>query len=106
MSKELMIVERPDFLEREGLDAPTALRLVYHCYGFLLPDEISKEEQTFIVAVQKGEAAPQPVTRDDYEAYTLDPVRRKAAGGVQKRVNLRRFTQQDNMLVFVFDPES
>jgi hypothetical protein len=106
MSRELMVVEQPDFLERPGLDASSALRFVYSCYGFRLPDEIPSAGQTLIVAAQTGQSEPQPVSRDDYFAHTLDPVRNKAAGGRKTRMNLRSFLRRDNMLVFVFDPAS
>jgi len=105
MSQELMVVEQPDFL-KNNLDASSALRLVYRCYGFRLPAEILATGHTLIVAAQTGESPPQPVSRDDYFAYALDPVRGKASGGKKKRMNLRKFNVQDNMLVFVFDPES
>jgi hypothetical protein len=106
MSRELMVVEQPDFLEKANLDPSSALRFVYRCYGFRLPDEIPTAGQTLIVAAQTGQSEPQPVSRDDYFANTLDPVRGKAAGGRRRRVNLREFRRRGNMLVFVFDPES
>ena len=83
---------------------PRRLRQVYRCYNFRLPDEIPEAGQTLIVAAQSGESEPQPISRDDYFAHSLDPVRGKAAGG--GGVHLRRFLRQKNMLVFVFDPES
>jgi hypothetical protein len=104
MSRELMVVEQPDFLQKGDLDAPAALRQVYRCYGFRLPDEIP--EAGLIVAAQTGESEPQPVSRDDYFAHALDPVRGKAAGGRGRLMRLRKFTRLKNMLVFVFDPES
>jgi hypothetical protein len=104
MSRELMVVEQPDFLQKADIDAPAALRQVYRCYGFRLQDEIPEAGQTLIVAAQSGESEPQPISRDDYFAHSLDPVRGKAAGG--KRVHLRKFHRLKNMLVFVFDPET
>ena len=106
MSRELMVVVEPDFLDKVGLDASSALRSVYHRYGFRLPEEIATSGDTLIIAAQLGESEPQPISRADYFADTLDPVRGKAAGGKRKRMSLRKFTRRGNMLVFVFDPES
>jgi hypothetical protein len=101
-----MVVEQPDFLDRADPDASAVLRSVYRCYGFRLPDEIPPAGHTLIVAAQAGESPPEPVSRDDYFADALDPVRRKASGGKKRRMCLRKFIRQGNMLVFVFDPES
>jgi hypothetical protein len=103
MSRDLMVVEQPELFEQPGLDPSMALCSVYRCYGFRLPDEIPAAGQTLIVAAQIGAAEPQPISRDDFFANALDPVRGKAEGGQTKGMNLRSFTRRDNILVFVFD---
>jgi hypothetical protein len=106
MSRELMVVEYPDFLQRADLDAPEALGQVYRCYNFLLPEEVPAGGQTLIVAAQTGEAEPQTISRNDFYANVLDPVRRKASRKSTRRDGPREFARQGNLLVFVFDAES
>jgi hypothetical protein len=106
MSREVMVVEDPDFLDTQGLDARDVLRRVYRRYGFRLPDEIPAGGRTFIVAAQAGTSAPQPVSREDYFANALDPVRGKVSAGQGRCMSLRRFARQGNMLVFFFDAGS
>jgi hypothetical protein len=105
MSREVMVVEEPDFLDTQDIDARDVLRRVYRCYGFRLANEIPAGERTFIVAAQAGASAPQPVSREDYFANTLDPVRGKVSAGRTRSVSLRRFARQGNMLVFFFDAD-